>query len=435
MDNTILSTSDISHIVEYIKNKLNQEDDTFDIISEDFYDYNNITPDQLNAINKLKMKFGNDYVNQVNQIMHGYINHKGGFRKMKFKSKPKSISSKTKSPKSSSKTKSPKSSSKTKSPKSTSSKTKSPKSSSSKTKSPKSSSKTKSPKSTSSKIKSPKSSSKTKSPKPTSHQTGTFGSTASDVGIGLLTGIVGQNLMNNQMNQQYNNQSNDQQYNENENENENDENDENELLNLQEELNVQFKNLENQQIPQYEKQIKMNRLLKLQKKLNEYFGTLQNGGNSDNKYELDTIELLDKTLKICEHVNIIGGDPNDKPSEIFLPHQIVNEPNSETIGESNSETTVESTVDSTVESSDETVESSGETVESSGESSGETVESSGEFDIGLKSELETELENNISEDEYGKFNIIKSQSIPQDPDLRPNYVEKVKIIPDYPMKI
>ena len=406
MDNTILSTSDISHIVEYIKNKLNQEDDTFDIISEDFYDYNNITPDQLNAINKLKMKFGNDYVNQVNQIMHGYINHKGGFRKMKFKSKPKSISSKTKSPKSSSKTKSPKSSSKTKSPKSTSSK-----------------------------IKSPKSSSKTKSPKPTSHQTGTFGSTASDVGIGLLTGIVGQNLMNNQMNQQYNNQSNDQQYNENENENENDENDENELLNLQEELNVQFKNLENQQIPQYEKQIKMNRLLKLQKKLNEYFGTLQNGGNSDNKYELDTIELLDKTLKICEHVNIIGGDPNDKPSEIFLPHQIVNEPNSETIGESNSETTVESTVDSTVESSDETVESSGETVESSGESSGETVESSGEFDIGLKSELETELENNISEDEYGKFNIIKSQSIPQDPDLRPNYVEKVKIIPDYPMKI
>ena len=75
MNNINLSTNDVSHIVKYIKNKLNQSGGDCTITPDDF---NNIPNEQHAAIEKLKMKFGNEYINKINEIKNDYIDLKGG---------------------------------------------------------------------------------------------------------------------------------------------------------------------------------------------------------------------------------------------------------------------------------------------------------------------------------------------------------------------
>lgn len=77
MTNINLSTNDISEIIKCIKNKLNQIGGDC-IITPD--DLNNIPIEQHDAIEKLKLKFGNGYINKINEIKNDYIDLKGGIR-------------------------------------------------------------------------------------------------------------------------------------------------------------------------------------------------------------------------------------------------------------------------------------------------------------------------------------------------------------------
>ena len=71
MNSINLSANDISHILTHIKQQLNQNGGS---LSSDI--------EQLNAINKMKLKFGDDYTNKIKSIMRDYIDFKGGISNM-----------------------------------------------------------------------------------------------------------------------------------------------------------------------------------------------------------------------------------------------------------------------------------------------------------------------------------------------------------------
>jgi len=70
-----LSTNDISHIMSYIKRKLSQQGGEYIITSNDLMD---LSDNQLIAMNKFKSKMGNNYIYELNKMMHDYVEFKGG---------------------------------------------------------------------------------------------------------------------------------------------------------------------------------------------------------------------------------------------------------------------------------------------------------------------------------------------------------------------
>lgn len=97
-----LSTDDISHIMNYIKDKLNQHGGTYIITQNNLHD---LSDEQKLAVEKLRIRFGNNYIDQLNQMMEEYIDFKkvggkGGKGSMGSKSHIGSKSLKKFSPKS-----------------------------------------------------------------------------------------------------------------------------------------------------------------------------------------------------------------------------------------------------------------------------------------------------------------------------------------------
>jgi len=142
-------------------------------------------------------------------------------------------------------------------------------------------------------------------------------------------------------------------------------------------------------------------------------------GQPSKELELDTIELLNVTSKLCEKVNMKGGqETSDKikfedKDSIFLSRD-TNIDSEQEFEKINSES-----------------EQSSEPEQSTEQSTEQSIEQSTEQELEQSTEQSTEQELEPEQ----KLEKIVAHSIPQEPDLRPNYVEKVKITPYYPQII
>lgn len=75
MKDNNLTTEDFSAIIEFIKNKLSKYGNDYIIKKEDL---ENLSTNVNKAIDKLKTKFGQNYLDHINQISKDYLNFKGG---------------------------------------------------------------------------------------------------------------------------------------------------------------------------------------------------------------------------------------------------------------------------------------------------------------------------------------------------------------------
>ena len=89
MNDINFTTFDVNAIVNYIKGIINTKGYNYNITEKDIL---NIPHDQLYAINKLRQKFGNNYLDNINKILNKYIIFKGG--KSTLAPDPKSSSTK-----------------------------------------------------------------------------------------------------------------------------------------------------------------------------------------------------------------------------------------------------------------------------------------------------------------------------------------------------
>src|SRR5436190_9381914 len=75
MNNNNLTSDEITTIVKFIKNKLRKFGLNYKIEQKDL---TNLTPKERNAFDHLKLKFGKNYIDEINNISKEYIEFKGG---------------------------------------------------------------------------------------------------------------------------------------------------------------------------------------------------------------------------------------------------------------------------------------------------------------------------------------------------------------------
>lgn len=73
MSNIVLNDDDIKHFVKFLKQIIITYGTNY-IVND--YDLVNLPYSQLIAINKMKAKFGPDYIKKINQVLHDYIKMK-----------------------------------------------------------------------------------------------------------------------------------------------------------------------------------------------------------------------------------------------------------------------------------------------------------------------------------------------------------------------
>ena len=157
--------------------------------------------------------------------------------------------------------------------------------------------------------------------------------------------------------------------------------------------------------------------------------------------ELDTIELLNATSKICANIIMRGGGGDDsnnvnKENSIFLPKSANIDTEQEIEFVKNQEVNQETDTTTETPKTTETTETPKTTETTETIETIETPETTTEITSDIPSDLmnETSSESESEQEQELEQNVIKirAQSIPEEPDTRPTNVEKVNIKPNYP---